>query len=60
MSGELIPVKTDTYPRYAIFGNIGKVRVLEYIGDGKFWVLDKHDDKRIAHRNQLQFLKDKK
>lgn len=35
----------------------GKVaRVLGYVGDGKFEVLDASDDRRIIHRDRLVFL----
>ena len=44
-------------PRYAHLKGIGKCRVLEYRGNGNFRVLDRNDDERLVHRNQMQFLK---
>lgn len=48
------------HPPYAMMGTIGRVKVLYYAGDGKFWVLDKHDQKRLAARDELKFMKGRK
>jgi hypothetical protein len=50
-------VARQTFPKYARLANVGRVRVLEYIGEGVFRVLDKSDQKRRVHRDQLVFLK---
>lgn len=42
-------------PRYARLPGIGRVRVLEYVGDGRFRVLDSTDSVRLVHRDRLTF-----
>ena len=41
--------------RTAYLPKIGRVRVLAYKGDGYFEVLDRHDNRRLVHRNRLTF-----
>lgn len=55
-------VSDDTYtppklPTYAIFGTVGKVRVVAYDRDGRFFVVDSKDERRYVHRDKLRFLK---
>lgn len=53
----------DTYqppaelPKKAYVKNLGMVRVLEYHRDGYFHVLDRHDTRRLIHRDRLSFRK---
>jgi hypothetical protein len=44
-------------PRDAIHSSHGKVRILEYHGENRFTVLDRHDNKRLVHREHLTFIK---
>lgn len=47
------------YPAQALFtlGNkTRKVRVLDYLKNGKFFILDHNDERRLVHRDQLIFL----
>jgi len=44
-------------PRWAVLPGIGRVRVLEYVGNGRFVVLDNTDEKRLVHRDRLTFTK---
>lgn len=46
----------DRLPRYAIY-NGKRVRVLEYRGKDSFEILDQRDDRRLAERWQLTFIK---
>lgn len=46
---------TAPLPRWARLPGIGRVRVLEYAGDGRFRVLDKRDEVRLVHRDRLTF-----
>lgn len=43
-------------PRYAIYRN-RKMRVLEYLGEGKFLLLDKDDSKLQVHRDRITLVK---
>lgn len=49
-------VEKQTFPRYAVWPGIGRVRVVEYLGNDYFRVLDKGDHRRRVHRDTLQFL----
>lgn len=42
------------YPRYARWRD-QTVRILEYLGEGRFEVLDKEDARRVIHRDDLSF-----
>jgi len=53
-------VEKQTFPRYAIWPGIGRVRIIEYLGNDYFRVLDKDDRKRRVHRDSLQFLPGRK
>lgn len=50
----------DRFPRQAMFdfcpGRVFKVRVIEYLGDGKFKIVDHQDAYRVVHRSRLTFL----
>lgn len=50
-------VAKQHFPKYARWEGIGRVRILEYLGDGYFRVLDKDDRKRRVHRDTLVFTK---
>lgn len=42
-------------PTHAHLPRIGRVRVLEYWGNGYFFVLDQRDVRRFVHRRRLLF-----
>ena len=44
-------------PRYAMFRG-RKVRVVEYLGDNKFQIVDTDDSTRSVYRGQITFLPD--
>lgn len=44
----------QTYPRYAFY-RARLVRILNYLGDGRFEILDRDDSRRVAHRDTLTF-----
>lgn len=50
----------SSFARQAMFqlypGEVYKVRVVEYLGNNKFKVVDRDDTYRIVHRNALTFL----
>lgn len=53
--------RENKFPAYAILGTIGKVHVVEYdLIYKKFWVIDSHDNRRLASRDELRFIKGKK
>ena len=49
----------EMIPRYVMFRQ-RKCRVLDYLGDGRFEILDHHDIRRILHREWLTFIKEEK
>lgn len=52
--------ENKTFPNYAIFGNLGKVRILYYVGNGTFRVLTRNNREYLAHRGNLTFIKNNK
>lgn len=54
MTDEYVPPKL---PTHAIFGTVGKVRVLSYDRNGYFNVVDSRDVRRYVHRDNLRFVK---
>lgn len=44
-------------PRWGRVAGIGKVRILDYKGDGYWWVLDSRDERRLVHRDRITFTK---
>lgn len=46
---------SDTLPRWGYVKGLGRVRVLEYLGDGRFIVLDKRDTRWVRRREQITF-----
>lgn len=48
---------TDNLPRWGRVKGLGRVRVLEYIGDGRFIVLDSRDQRWVRHRDLITFTK---
>ena len=46
-----------TTPTWAYLKGVGRVRVLYYMGEGFWSVLDRKDERRIVHRDRLTFLK---
>lgn len=47
-------------PTHAMFGGSGRVRVLDYHGNGYFNVLTRDDRRVLAHRDNLTFVKPKR
>lgn len=43
-------------PVSGIVPGIGRVRIIAYIGDGYFRVVDSRDNTRLLHRMRLTFL----
>ena len=46
-------------PRYAMFRG-REVRVVEYLGDDKFQIVDTDDSTRSVYRGQITFVKEAK
>lgn len=44
-------------PRWGVVPGIGKVRILEYAGNGKWVVLDNKDTRRFVDKSRLTFTK---
>lgn len=47
----------NSIPRRAYLPKVGKVRVLEYVGQGRFTVIDSRDTIRLVPRDRLRFCK---
>jgi hypothetical protein len=47
-------------PIYEYLKGKGKVRVLMYQGNDRFFVLSERDERIFVHRNRLDFIKEKK
>lgn len=45
-------------PRYAVFRG-RRLRVLQYLGDDRFELLDRGDERRRLHRSQFTFVRSK-
>lgn len=50
------PELRSHWPRYCIYRKM-KCRVISYDGDGKWWVLDTHDERRLVARSEFRFIK---
>lgn len=46
-------------PRFCYAKNLGKCRVLDYLGNGKFRILTKGDQVYIRDRSLIRFYKEK-